>query len=376
MAIFTVYFCGTSSSKYDDSNDIYWNGETISTLANNNLGREFSDWIVVDGPGSGNLQADELFTEPGGHYKMTGQLFGFGWHANVIHAVNMMKGEFDWERQKLTEENYNQLKNAGVPIQNVEKSGSWFWRKYDYGSRHVTQQQLQAQIIKQHRKDGIIPTQVNLVGWSRGGVSCIMLANAMLADIALKHIPVNIFAIDPVPGLLNFQKEKTTLGNNVKNYIAFYARDERSFGFSCVIPKIDSSTNVHIYPMAGRHGTLVGNAAADGSSGPKVLIEPGEIVRHYAETCLTNWGVSLDKKLGLTNSQVDQRLSTIKASYDSYTLMRDKVYTIFSDVKGEREIHLNGDNSNFTAAHGTQYTPNKGLSTGHILTSDYFSDIV
>lgn len=90
-------------------------------------------------------------------------------------------------------------------------------------------------------------------------------------------------------------ERKTTLGNNVKNYTAFYARDERSFGFNCVIPKTDSSTNVHIYPMAGRHGTLVGNAADNGSMGPKVYYEPGEIVRHYAETCLTNWVVSLDK---------------------------------------------------------------------------------
>lgn len=59
------------------------------------------------------------------------------------------------------------------------------------------------------RKDGIIPTQVNLIGqvWSRGGITCHMLANAML-KILLKDIPVNIFAIDPVPGPLNFQPKR------------------------------------------------------------------------------------------------------------------------------------------------------------------------
>lgn len=87
---------------------------------------------------------------------------------------------------------------------------------------------MQEQIIKTFRKDGIIPTRVNLLGWSRGGISCHMLANAMSRDAALKHIPVNIFAIDPVPGIGNFQENRVKLESNVKEYIAFYARDERS----------------------------------------------------------------------------------------------------------------------------------------------------
>jgi len=376
MSIFTVYFCGTSSTKFDDVKASFWNGELISTLAQNNLGREFVDWIIINGPGSGNLQDDELFTAPGGYNKWAGQALGQGWEENVKHAINMIKGKFDWQREALTEENYNQLQNAGIQIEEVKKQGSWFWRKYDYGSRAITPQQLQEQIIKQFRKGDVIPTMVNLIGWSRGGISCTMLANAMLNDSELKNIPVNIFAVDPVPGALNYQSNRTRLSENVKEYVAIYARDERSFGFDCVVPKFSDTTKVHIYPMAGRHATLVGNAAPDGVNGPKVFFEPGEIVRHYAETCLTRWGVALDKKLMFTKSQLDQRLSTIKASYDNYTMMRDKAYTISSDVKGEREIYLDGKNSNFTAASGARYTPEKGLSTGHILTSTYFDDLI
>lgn len=107
----------------------------------------------------------------------------------MTHALNIMKGTFTWQRVKLTEENYNQLQKAGVPIEEVKVTGSWYWRTYDYGTRKVSQQQLQEQIIKMYRKDGIIPTQVNLVGWSRGGISCHMLANAMLNDSALKMYP-------------------------------------------------------------------------------------------------------------------------------------------------------------------------------------------
>ena len=58
MTTLTVYFCGTSSTRFDNKNETYWNGELVSTLAANSLGREFAEWIVVDGPGSSNLQAD------------------------------------------------------------------------------------------------------------------------------------------------------------------------------------------------------------------------------------------------------------------------------------------------------------------------------
>jgi len=209
MTILTVYFCGTGSTKFDDTDEHYWNGELVSTLAQNNLGREFAEWIIVNGPGSGNLQDDELFVKSGRYNKLFGAALGLGWSENVKHASQIIMGKFNWQREKLTEENYQQLKSAGIPIQDVTNERSWLWRKYDYGSRHVTQQQLQEQIIKQFRKDNTIPTQVNLIGWSRGGISCHMLANTMLNDSQLSNIPVNIFAIDPVPGSLNFQ-DKTS----------------------------------------------------------------------------------------------------------------------------------------------------------------------
>ncbi len=279
MTTFTVFFCGTGSTKFDDTHASYWNGELISTLAQNtqSVSKEFAEWIVIDGPGSGNLQADEMFSESGNYLQLKGTALGSGWEENVAHAVNIMKGTFSWQREKLTEENYTQLQKAGIPIEDVKVTGSWYWRTYDYGTRKVTQQQLQEQIIKTFRKDGIIPTRVNLVGWSRGGISCHMLANAMLNDSVLKNVPVNIFAVDPVPGLLNFQSSRVTLGSNVKEYVGFYARDERSSGFACVVPTFDKSTHVHIYPMPGRHATLVGNAAPTETRVPRCMPNPARL---------------------------------------------------------------------------------------------------
>ncbi|NWA82735.1 hypothetical protein [Pseudomonas sp. D2002] len=377
MTTFTVFFCGTGSTKFDDSNANYWNGELISTLAQNtqSLSKEFAEWIVIDGPGSGNLQADEMSTKSGNYSQLKGTALGSGWEDNVTHAANIMKGTFTWQREKLTEENYNQLQKAGVPIEEVKITGSWYWRTYDYGTRKVTQQALQEQIIKTFRKDGIIPTQVNLVGWSRGGISCHMLANAMLNDSVLKTVPVNIFAVDPVPGLLNFQDSRVKLGCNVKEYVAFYARDERSLGFACVVPECDKTTKVHIYPMPGRHATLVGNAAANGDQGAKVYAEPGQIVRHFAEVCLTRWGVRLEKKLNLSPAHINEQLAKIKADLGGYVKMRSTVYTTSTQTAGERSITKGSKDIKFTAATSADYSPEAGLSIEHILSSDYFKDI-
>ncbi|MBJ2116852.1 MULTISPECIES: hypothetical protein [Proteus] len=370
MTVLTVYLCGTGSNSFDNNNPTFWQGELVSTLAQNNQGREFAQWFIVDGPGSGNLQEDDLWVESPNYSDIKGSLFGSGWEENVNHALCLMKGHFDWQREKLTEQQYNQLKKAGIPIEDVKVTGSFLWRKYDYGDRHVTQQQLQQQIIRIFRKDGIIPTQVNLVGWSRGGITCHMLANAMLADPQLKDIPVNIFAIDPVPGPLNFQPEKVSLGKNVKEYVGFYARDERSKGFTCVIPTVAADTKMHIFPISGRHATLVGNASIDGSEGENALYAPGIVVRHFAEVCLTRWGCDLANKLALTDTQITDYHTDIANDADKYIAMRRKTYSIHESTgKDERKVSLGKEGKAFSEIFGVQYNPSAGL------TADYLSNL-
>ncbi|MGE8050324.1 hypothetical protein ACQKPT_18775 [Pseudomonas monteilii] len=362
MSVFTAYFCGTGSHRFDDANPDFWNGELVSTLASNDQGREFAHWIAVDGPGSGNLQDDNLFVEPGGYFNWTGLLFGRGWEENVNHVLQVIKGESSWQRTKLSEEGYERLKDAGVPIPDACATASWFWRTYDYGDRHPTPQALQARIISMFRKPRL-PLQVNLVGWSRGGISCHMLANAMAQDPVLRDIPVNIFAIDPVPGIGNVQTERTTLAANVREYVGFYSRDERSKGFACVIPSVDSSTQICIYPMPGRHATLVGNASADGASGGEALKEPGLVVRHFAEVCLARWGVELDKRLALSDRQLMEYHRAMTAAERQYHAMRSESYTVLTE--GERDnrlVHCGEACTHFSKVCGDDYDPTEGLA--------------
>ncbi len=366
MTVLTIFFCGTGSNKFDFNHKNFWAGELVSTLAGNHPGREFAEWIVVDGPGSGNLQADELFAETR-EYGLSGTLFGHGWDENVRHALDIIKGKCEWERKELTEADYNRLKAAGIAIEEVKVEGSWLWRTYNYGERSVTQQRLQEQIIATFRKDGVIPTRVNLVGWSRGGISCHMLANAMYNDSELKAVPVNIFAIDPVPGIANFQQDKTELRDNVKEYVAIYARDERSKGFSCVIPLTARNTKVSVYPMAGRHATLVGNATSSGDAPSnaadlKALVEPGRIVRHLAEACLKRWGVQLNKTLNLTEYELADLAKRIVEDEEKYRAMHRVSYTYFTELdQGERYVSVGSKGVPFSLVKDAAYIPPGGL---------------
>ncbi|NHB91200.1 hypothetical protein [Photorhabdus cinerea] len=376
MTVMTIYFCGTSSNKYDNEHSNYWQGELISTLAENQEGKEFAEWNIVDGPGSGNLQSDQLWVESKLYPDMIGQLFGSGWQENIQHALQILKGIPKWKREKLTEEQYNKLKDAGVPLEKT-KIGSFLWRRYDYGDRKVTPQDLQKKIIEIYRNKYGGVTQVNLVGWSRGGISCHMLANAMLSDDALKTIPVNIFTIDPVPGLGNFQTEKIMLGENVKEYVAFYACDERSKGFACEIPKTDKVTRVHLFPMQGRHATLVGNGFSDGVDGNNGednskkdrLKEPGCLVRHFAEVCLTRWGVKFKegKTLALTDDQILAYHQIMEKDSKLYQDMHGKSYTkVTENSQGERSVSYFNEWAAFSTIQGDSFIPTQGLAANYL----------
>jgi len=108
--------------------------------------------------------------------------------------------------------------------------------------------------------------------------------------------------------------------------------------------------------MPGRHATPVGNASADGVSGPKVLAEPGLIARHFAEVCLKRWGTVLDKNFNLNDAIVNAAAK--------YKAMEKCSYTWFTELdQGERYVSLGSKGVPFSTVKGTIYTPATGLTT-------------
>jgi hypothetical protein len=203
-----------------------------------------------------------------------------------------------------------------------------------------------------------------------------MLANALMVNPATRHIPVNIFAVDPVPGPLNNQPEQVALGSNVKQYVGFYARDERSKGFSCVIPKTDPKTKVSIFPMAGRHASLVGNASLTGASGPGQLTEPGTLVRHYAEVCLTRWGTKLQRKLDLSPTEISRLHQSIVMHEADFIKMRSQSYMVLvEDHKTERYVTHADKSTGFGKVAGAPFVPVEGLAANLAKGDSAYKDI-
>lgn len=341
MSAFTVFFCGTGSNSFDFSNKDYYAGELISTLARNCSGMEFVDWIIADGPGSGNLQEDEKFVEPGNYAQWRGISSGKGWEENVAHALAMITGKAKWSRKQLTELNYRVLKEAGIPIEDADVDLESM--SVVMPDRKVTQQDLQMQKIKIFRRNHPV-TQVNAIGWSRGAVTTHMFAHALAADDELKKLPLNIIAVDPVPGTGNFQKVRTSIPANVKNYIAFYARDERSLGFAATLPSLADGVNATIYPMPGRHATLVGNPGNYiGGNGANVFYSPGRVVRMLCENYLATWGTKLGNRLGYSEPEMLRCYDEMIGQAEEFEALAGTTYTTQLGQSADRDIGVGQD---------------------------------
>jgi len=145
-----------------------------------------------------------------------------------------------------------------------------------------------------------LPSAINMLGWSRGAVTCIRIAYFLWQsqDPAIRAIPINIFAVDPVAGARhNDEVDATTLTPNVQNYVATLAMDERRRFFKPIVAHrltIQSpiDTDVWVLPIPGTHsntakmnndaGKLVFNLAYRFLHSCSTPVEP---MRHY---CLSN----------------------------------------------------------------------------------------
>jgi hypothetical protein len=360
MAVFTVFFCGTGSNSYDATNKSYHQGELVSTLARNHLGSEFVDWIIVDGPGSGNLQEEEKWVEAGNYAKWRGTLNGTGWEENVDHAIALMDGTAARISSVYTKA---QKKNIAkyVDPQIAKNPGP-----------RISPQELQQGLLAlrpvarpEGLPDRIEPrrgafTHVNVIGWSRGGITCHMFANKLRQHPVLGNVAVRIFACDPVPGNGMFSPSSHRIdltGANVTDYVGIYSEDERSRNFSPVLPNLPRGCNTYITTMPGRHGTLVGNSSLDGSGGAGVdgingVTGPGQITRNFAEARLSYWGTNLGNRLHLSGEQCLRVYDQMMGQREIFRAMRNKSYLYFSQSKSSRSIFLgNGACVNFESQH-------------------------
>ena len=109
---------------------------------------------------------------------------------------------------------------------------------------------------------------LNLVGFSRGGVSAMHFATEISKDFKERIEKFNILVFDPVPGDNNIDSIDSRYFNLPANteYLGFYAIDERSGWFGPVFPYRGSPPNplIDFFTVPGSHETMVGSIKTDG----------------------------------------------------------------------------------------------------------------
>lgn len=160
-------------------------------------------------------------------------------------------------------------------------------------------------------------TRVNMLGWSRGAVTCIRIANLM-KEVFEDTIQVNIFAVDPVAGRdAGTEKEDTyIIPSNVGYFFSIVARDERRNTFAPQdLSRIDiksTKTRSVCLPMPGTHAQQVKHHAG--------IKETAEVTWNLAWAFLKHFGTEFQ------GSPIS-RIHTVPLMCDKYGAMRFDIDT-------------------------------------------------
>ena len=265
--VFSIYNCGTSYNRQNLD-------ETVADLARRTVGAENRDWMINDGPGSYSHHVGKSATalvrslaaqaktpgtrdpisglkEGSAFAVIRGVVSGYGWEHNVDHTMAVLNATLD------------------------------------------------------------LPRTINLVGWSRGAITCFMIAHALNENPRTKPIAVNICALDPVPGPGNFHDpEKVTLPANVKKYVAIVEQDERRKIFKPVLIDEDDAPGMktRFYYMPGGHGTGVFRSKN----------EVGLIATFLVHRFLQKHGTRLNNPIGLTRRDLCELYAKVRLNMAEY----------------------------------------------------------
>ena len=339
MSVITLFFCGTCSSRKDKDSVVggFDNGELISRLGDRCAGTEGVTKFTIDGPGSGNQQDDWKIRGINNRWTLTGVAQGRGWDENVMFAIDVLLGRVNrdlispsggavWEDDKKFNVCHackkkfrtfirrhhcrlcgyvfcdNCTKNRLSIKTPLSRSGRL---SGEHHGQRVCDRCFNQKFREFHEKqdreraDGI--SRINCIGWSRGGVTTHMFANACAEEPLLKGKEIRLIAVDPVPGGSEMASHRVAIQNdNVREYVAFFARDERSRCFSPTLPDIKAGgCPLKIYFFPGNHSSLVGN-----SGGDNILYNSAVLVRYIAETHLKRWGTRFTKSMQLSDAGV------------------------------------------------------------------------
>lgn len=350
MAVVTLFFCGTAANRTKSASNPteFFNGELISRLGLRCSGTEEVTKFTIDGPGSGNLQEKWKIRGRKNYSGLQGLMKGKGWDENVMYAIDTLLGRVNRKLispSDLSSPSARATKPTWMPDRDASTcsgchsrfSGVFRTGKHhcrlcgkvfcenctknrlsikdplspsgflpgDHDEQRVCQTCFTVKFREYHEKEDEWRaeriTRINCIGWSRGGVTTHMFANACDDEPLLKGKEIRLIAVDPVPGGSEMSTHRVQIYNPaLKEYVVFFARDERSRMFSPTLVQINQppcDTKKYFFP--GNHSTLVGNSRRD-----SILYNSAVLVRHIAETHLKAWGTEFERTLQLSDHEV------------------------------------------------------------------------
>lgn len=173
-------------------------------------------------------------------------------------------------------------------------------------------------------------TKINLVGWSRGAVTCHMIAHALAefehqnktVQSTIRNLPVTIFAFDPVPGgdpggSPYNDISRMTIPSNVKRYTGIYCEHDTRKLFQPAI--VDQDLNHQSIIMSGGHGTMVEAKQGYG--------EVAEIATALCHRFLVDEGTHLLNPIFLTDIEILERYAKIILDMEWYKKQKGSYIT-------------------------------------------------
>jgi len=233
MSIFTI-FCHGSGGHRDKGDK-----EIVCYLGRRAKGEEYKDYLILDGVGG--------IPETSG-------------------AQNPMAGTFNWADRKkgsnvgIAKElgGAGRTRQLGQVLQTHPQIANAIGFGVDNNARHA---------LAAIANLPALPKTINMIGWSRGSVTAMMIAYMLYdpetSEGLFRQIDVNIFAFDPVAGMdAGIGKDaasRRTITKNVKNFLAILAVNENRSTFRpqdlSRVHVLGKKSNVMFLPMPGKHST-------------------------------------------------------------------------------------------------------------------------
>lgn len=271
MSVFTILNCGTNFDRTK-------RGELVADFGAMLAGEEYRDFLITDGVGSKGTASKPM---PGTFDPFTRDKAAKGKSPSWSQTPMQTLSDVSTGEGRFSPTGHGALR--GMTSSTGKTNAAITGHGWDDNIRHAIA------VLSD-----VFPTlqgTINMIGWSRGAVTCLRMAN-WIKEFLGPGFRVNIFAVDPVAGLDAGGRLHDTyyVPDNVKNYVGILALDDMRGDFkpqdlSRLVIQNCMITDLAMLPFPGVHNTAVVMKSAK-------LGEVARMVRQLAYRFLTVCGTT------------------------------------------------------------------------------------